>query len=182
MNLLEKWNPFRFERSAAKGAARPPEKASGETIRHPIASFEDEVNRMIERLWKEPFPGIADLSPWFGDFRPTLFKPVIDVTDEGDALEVTAELPGMGKQDIELTVDDGVLHLRGEKKHTEEKREKGCYRLERSYGSFRRAIPLPADVDVENAEAAFDQGVLKIRFAKLAPAQKEEPKQIAIKG
>lgn len=169
MNVLEKWNPFRFERPSTKEAA----KKKTETPRHPLVAFEDEMNRMVERLWKEPFPGLADLSPWFGDFRPTLFKPHIDVTDEGDRIEVSAELPGMDEKDVELTFEDGVLVIQGEKKHEEEKREKGCYRLERSYGHFRRNIPLPADVDVEHAEAAFEKGVLKVRFQKL---QKVEPK------
>jgi HSP20 family protein len=182
MNVLEKWNPFRFERNAQKAAAKSEKPAVAEPKRHPIASFEDDFNRMVERLWKEPFPGFADLSPWFGDFRPTLFKPVIDVTDEGETLEITAELPGMDKQDVELTIDEGVLILRGEKKHREEKREKGCYRLERSYGSFQRNIPLPADLDVQNAEAVFDKGVLKVHFKKLHKVEREEPKKIAIKG
>ena len=130
---------------------------------------------------QEPLPGFADLSPWFGDFRPSLFRPVLDVTDEGDTLEVTAEMPGMDKSDIEISVDEGVLVLKGEKKHRTEKREKGCYRLERSFGQFRRNIPLPADVDLENAEASFEKGILKIHFKKLAKTQKEAPKKIAIK-
>jgi HSP20 family protein len=183
MNVLEKWNPFRFERSATKPstAVAEPTGSTNETLYRPIRAMEDEFSRMVEKFWKEPLPGFADLSPWFGDFRPSLFRPVIDVTDEGDTLEVTAEMPGMDKSDLEISVDEGVLVLRGEKKHRTEKREKGCYRLERSFGNFRRNIPLPADVDLENAEASFDKGILKIHFKKLAKTQKEAPKKIAIK-
>lgn len=180
MNVLEKWNPFRFERPATKDVAKREDPPS-ETLRHPMRSFEEEMNRMVERLWKEPFPGFADLSPWFGDFRPTVFKPHLDVTDEGDRLEVTAELPGMDKEDVEITFEDGVLVLKGEKKHEEEKKEKGCYRLERSYGRFQRNIPLPADVDVEHGEATFDKGVLKIRFTKL-PKPAAKAKKIEIRS
>jgi len=91
----------------------------------------------------------------------------VDVVDEEDALCVTAELPGMEKDDVQLQIESDALLIRGEKKHGEEKQEKGVYRSERYYGYFQRVIPLPADVDQEAVEATFEKGVLRVRLPKL---------------
>jgi HSP20 family protein len=93
------------------------------------------------------------------------------MVDDGDALRLTAELPGMARQDVEILVEEEALVLRGEKKLEARSEEQGCYRLERAFGSFQRVIPLPAGVDVAQAEARFDKGVLTIRLPKIATAK-----------
>ena len=117
---------------------------------------------------------------WFGDFAPAPVLPAIDVSDEDEALKVTAELPGMSKDDIEVTVADGCLTLRGEKRHDDEQREKGVYRTERFYGYVHRALPLPDDVDGDAAEASFENGVLTVRLPKVARA--DDSRRIEIAG
>ena len=77
----------------------------------------------------------------------------------------------MDRGDFQTSIEDGTLVLRGEKKQDMRSEENGCYRLERSHGSFMRTIPLPEDVDVDQAEAKFDKGVLTLTFPKTASSQ-----------
>ena len=114
----------------------------------------------------------ASSDRWFGDFSPTRFSPTIDVVDEENALRVSAELPGMNKEDIHLSIDNDMLTIRGEKKNVEESRENGVFRSERFYGQFQRSIPLPGmDLDPEKVEATFDKGILMVRVPKRPEAR-----------
>lgn len=190
MTDLSRWNPFKFRRkktdaepAAARAEAPPaPLAVAGGT---PMAQLFDSFFRdsfFRDPLLRDPFFARgAELDRWFGDFSPTRFSPTVDVVDEESHLAVSAELPGMSKDDVQLSIEGNVLTLRGEKKHEEEKKEAGCYRVERSYGMFSRSVPLPADVDVEKAEAKFDKGVLTLRLPK-APAKEPGGKRIAIQG
>lgn len=109
------------------------------------------------------------------------FNPTIDVADHEREIEVTAELPGMEEKDIDVTVDEHGLSLRGEKKQEHEERSGNYYRMERSFGSFQRYIPLAAPVDRENVKARFKNGVLKVRIPKAGEPQ-PQGKKIQIEG
>jgi HSP20 family protein len=104
--------------------------------------------------------------------------PKIDVAESKDAIEVTAELPGVDEKDIDVTLADGTLTLRGEKKseRKEEDKSKNWYLEERSYGAFARSIPLPFEPAADKIEAKFDKGVLRIRLPKPPEAAKKEKK------
>lgn len=93
--------------------------------------------------------------------------PRLDVTETDGSLEVKAELPGLEKKDIEITLDHGQLVIKGEKK--EEKEEKGRYyhRVERRYGTFCRSVRLPAEVKEEKIEATFKDGILTVTLPKV---------------
>ena len=119
----------------------------------------------------EPFAAFGGLDRWFGDFSSSRFQPRIDVVDDGTALRITAELPGMDREDLQTTIEDGALVLRGEKKQDIRSEENGCYRLERAYGAFMRSIPLPDGVDLDHVEANFDRGVLTLRLPKTGSSQ-----------
>jgi HSP20 family protein len=110
--------------------------------------------------------GRGALERWFGDFSSSRFQPRIDVVDEGKVLRVTVELPGMERKDLSVTVEDGALVLRGEKKQDVRSEEDGCYRLERSYGSFVRTVPMPENAEPERTLAKFDNGVLTLTVPK----------------
>ena len=79
---------------------------------------------------------------------------------------VCAEIPGVDPKDIDVSVEDGTLSIKGEKKYEREENEKGQYRTERSYGAFERTIALPAEVDEGKAKAEFKKGVLKLTLPK----------------
>lgn len=141
-------------------------------------SFQHEMDRMFDELW-----GGGLRSPWMGrmDERLSTFMPSVDVCESKDSIEVTAELPGMSDEDIQVNLSPNAdqLMLRGEKKFEEEKREHDFYRSERSYGSFQRTIALPAPVDPDKIEAKFRNGVLSVHLPKRADAD-TGVRQIAI--
>lgn len=105
------------------------------------------------------------------------FTPRVDIAETDSALTVHAELPGIDKKDVKITVNDGnILTIAGEKKREEktEDKEKNYMRIERSYGSFARSFTLPDNVSTENINAAFDNGVLTITVPKKEPAKPKE--------
>ncbi|WP_349570351.1 Hsp20/alpha crystallin family protein [Azotobacter salinestris] len=106
--------------------------------------------------------------------------PAVDIVDQEQAILITAELPGMDEQNIELKLCNGNLMLKGEKKNEREESSKGRYLSERSYGAFQRSFALPDSVDAEKIEARFDKGVLSITLPKRPEAQQPE-KSIEIK-
>jgi HSP20 family protein len=106
------------------------------------------------------------------------WAPAVDVIEDDDKVVVKAELPGLTDKDVDISVVDNTLTIKGEKKQEEEKKEKGYHRLERSYGMFQRSIMLPASVTSEKAKASFKNGVLEIELPKQEEAK---PKQIKVK-
>jgi HSP20 family protein len=185
---LSKWNPFKFFRKTPeeKGSASSASTALATTANNWPAAWPEpwrflmtEPFRMMQELLRDPFADFGQLDRWFGDFSPRMFQPRIDVVDDGDALRISAELPGMDRQDVEILVEDDALVLRGEKRLESKSEEQGCYRLERAFGSFQRMIPLPADVDIDRAEARFDKAVLTIRLPKIT-AEKSNVRRLVI--
>jgi len=103
--------------------------------------------------------------------------PAIDVAEEDEAIVIRAEVPGCKADDIEISVHGNTLTISGEKKLQEEKKEKGYYHVESTYGSFRRELNLPADVDAGKIDAVCKDGVLSITLPKAATA-----KAVKVKG
>jgi HSP20 family protein len=95
---------------------------------------------------------------------------------EKDQMVVKAELPGMTKDDIQISVSDNVLTIKGEKKQEEEDTGKDYYRSKRTYGAFFRTVPLPAETNADKVQATFKNGVLEIRLPKSEAAKKKEIK------
>jgi HSP20 family protein len=120
----------------------------------------------------------------FTGFGDGVAAPKIDVAEAKDAIEVTAELPGVDEKDIDLTLSNGLLTIRGEKKteRDETGKDKSWRVIERSYGSFSRTIALPYDPDSAKVEAKFDKGVLRVRLPKPAEIAKKEKKIEIRKG
>ncbi|MFC2061778.1 Hsp20/alpha crystallin family protein [Elusimicrobiota bacterium] len=125
----------------------------------------------------EPFRELMDTGDIFDRFfRPTKFLwdlkgdsyglPKVDIIDKKDRIIAKAELPGVDKKDIKLTLEDEYLTIKGELKKEDEVKEKDYYRCERSYGSFSRSIALPVSVDKENAKASYKKGILTIDLPK----------------
>ncbi|MEW5767324.1 MAG: Hsp20/alpha crystallin family protein [bacterium] len=125
--------------------------------------FGDELERLLER----PF-----------GWRYSGFTPAVDLLDRGDHLTVKAELPGLDKKDIHVSLEDDVLTIRGELKRDKEVKEEDYYCCERSYGSFARSISLPTRVEAEETKASYKDGVLEINLTK---AKEARPKEIEVK-
>ncbi|NOX89960.1 MAG: Hsp20/alpha crystallin family protein, partial [Calditrichaeota bacterium] len=118
-------------------------------------------------------------SRFFGDSFGS-FMPSVDVKEKDDEFVVTAELPGMDAKDVDISISDDILTLRGEKKEEKEEKEGNYYRRECSYGSFHRDIPLPAEVETDKVEAEFKRGVLTVHLPK-KPESQRKAKKIQVK-
>jgi len=133
----------------------------------PFLSLQAEMNRIFDRFYNAPlgFPTLADFEESFGTFVPQ-----VDVSETDKEIKVSAELPGMDEKDIDVALRHDALAISGEKKSESVEKDKGYYRSERSYGSFRRTVSLSAEVDADKVEATFRNGVLTITLPKTAQA------------
>ena len=103
--------------------------------------------------------------------------PPMDLVEVEDHFVLKADLPGLTERDVNLEVQDGTLAISGERKAEHEEREKGWYRIERSFGSFSRSLTLPDGVDPDRIEASFNDGVLEVRIPK---PEERKPQRISI--
>lgn len=130
-------------------------------FRDPVSSLralQNDIGHAIERVWDEAVPG-----EWTGPFR----MPPIDIYDHADRYVIYAELPGLRGDDIDVTILECTLTLRGEKKApVAEDAAAGALRTERRYGTFSRSIELPKDIDPESISANCQHGVLTVTVAK----------------
>lgn len=106
------------------------------------------------------------------------WAPAVDMYETDKEVVMTAELPGLTAKDIDISLKDDTLTLRGEKKFSEEIKEENYYRLERRYGSFKRLVQLPSAVKKDKIKAAFRDGVLTVSLPKV---EEEKPKEIKVK-
>jgi HSP20 family protein len=113
-----------------------------------------------------------------GSSRATAWAPALDISERKDAYLVTVELPGVEADDLEVTLEDGLLTIQGERYFAHDSSEQQFHRVERRYGAFRRSITLPAQVMAEGIEASVDNGVLQILVPKMEEAT---PKRIKIR-
>lgn len=110
----------------------------------------------------------------FGDWSPPM-----DISEDDDEYTITADLPEVKKDQVKVTLDDGLLTIRGEREHKEEKRKKKYHRVERSYGKYVRSFRLPDEVESDKIDANFEDGVLTVHLPKGEEAKTRE-KEIAI--
>jgi HSP20 family protein len=132
-----------------------------------LIDIQDEINRMFQ-----DFTGGTE-----GEARLPKLYPAVDIVENKDSFVVKAELPGMKKEDVKLTLQNNILILSGEKKQEQEEKGKSYHRLERSYGTFYRTIELPVQVKAEDIKAEFRDGILTIDLPKVEEAK---PKEISI--
>lgn len=137
--------------------------------RNSLANLHNEMDDLFDSFFRgldKPFVGYK---AW----------PVIDIAEEKDAIFVKAEVPGCKADDIDISVHGNTLTISGEKKQEEEKKEKGYYHIERSFGSFRRDLNLGADIASDKIEATCKDGVLTITLPK---AEKAKAIKVKVKG
>jgi len=141
------------------------------------------LRRQLDRFFDE-----APVQRRSGDFEP--FErfmgwqgtPPVDFVERDNEYEVTAELPGLDPQNVEVKIANGALVIQGEKKMEREENKEGMFFSERRYGSFKRSFRLPENVDVDKVAAHFEKGVLEVTLPKSTQATTEEKKiDIAVK-
>jgi HSP20 family protein len=140
-------------------------------------SLHKEMDRLFDDFWKGSGHHFMMNTPWQTSMTTPLahseVMPRIDETEDEKAFHVQVELPGMDQEDVDITLSNGLLTIRGEKKREDEEKGKDFYRKERSFGAFRRSLPIPADVDDAKIEASFKKGVLYIELPKTEEAKKK---------
>ena len=135
------------------------------------SSLQSEMNRMLDRFFRG-----GDLSDL--EMETGAWMPPIDLAETEDKLTVKAEIPGIDPKEVEISVKDNILHIKGEKKEEKEEKGKNYYRMERRYGCFSRSINLPSSVDTNKVTAEYKNGVLEIALQK---KEEVKPKQISVK-
>jgi len=128
------------------------------TTTSPMTELQHEMNRLFGRFF-------GDTTPFFDSFPA--FPPV-SVSENDKAFTVTAEIPGIAAEELDVRVDGNMLTIRGEKKDEKKDEKDNWYRVERSYGSFTRRIELPSAVDTAHVEASLDKGVLTLKLPRAA--------------
>lgn len=135
--------------------------------RHEFPEVLKEMENMFKDFWHDF--GLSEV----GTDLDVKWTPRLDVTESEGNIEVKAELPGLERKDIDISLERDLLVIKGEKKHEKEESEKHFYRKERRYGSFYRALRLPAEVESEKIDATYKDGVLKITLPKTEESKKK---------
>jgi HSP20 family protein len=153
MAIMTRWDPFQDLRSA-----------------------QDEVDQMSPMLAHAL--GLHTQQQGSGQATTAAWAPALDISERKDAYLVTVELPGVEADDLQVTLEDGLLTIQGERHFAHDSSEQQFHRVERRYGAFRRSITLPAHVMAEGIEASADNGVLQILVPKMEEAT---PKRIQVR-
>jgi HSP20 family protein len=134
-----------------------------------MVSIQDEMNKLFDDFFGRPLVRT--------EWTEGVWTPSVDVSEDKDNVIIKAEMPGMKKDDVKISVQDGVITLRGEKKQETEEKDKNYHRIERSYGSFCRSFQLPTTVKTDKIKASYKEGVLSVTLPK---TEEVKPKEIPI--
>lgn len=188
LKKLAPWNWFKKEQEVQQGTNQMARNSAGAVTPLSSASRDPllQLHREVDRLFDEAFAGFGLSSPRLalpsasGSAWPTVLRPSLDIQETEKQYRITLEVPGTEEKDIQLTLEDDLLWIRGEKRHETEQKEGQYHLVERSYGSFQRVLNLPTDADRESIQAKFRNGVLTITINKREQAAAPEGRRIAI--
>lgn len=134
-------------------------------------TFQNRLTTLLGRpLWRTSDDELIDTSEW---------TPLVDVTEDDNEFLIKAELPEVNKEDVKVTVENGALHIAGERKLEKEEKNKKYHRIERAYGSFERTFLLPEGMKGEDVTADYKDGVLKVHLPKKEEA-KAKPLEVKV--
>lgn len=170
-NLLP-WDWFKDEES----------KRGQITHRNDFPSFSrihSEMEKMMNDMFKDYLPSLSKNSG--KALGMSFLTPKINISEKEDTYKISAEIPGVDEKDIDLSMSNGMLNIRAEKKEEKEDKDEQYHRYERYYGTFTRSISLPDNIDENSIEAKFKNGVLNISIKKSKEA-KSATKKIEVKG
>lgn len=139
---------------------------------NPIISFQEEMNRLFHDFFGEmSMPSLLR-----GRESALSIYPAVDVSENDKGFTITAELPGLDAQDIQVDAAEGYLTIKGEKRQEEKEEREGYFRQERSYGAFQRIVAMPDTAHLDKAEASYKNGVLTLSIPKKAGTQNKTHK------
>lgn len=158
-----------------------PQKAAAEKVWNPFEGLRRDVDRLFQAFDRGLFNRPAfDVAPFWAHETWDV-APAVNIAETDKAYEITAELPGIDEKNVDVSVVNGGLMIKGEKREEKEEKNKGYHLQERSFGSFKRYFRVPEGVDADKIEATFKKGVLTVLLPKTAEAQRAA-KKIAIKA
>jgi HSP20 family protein len=134
-----------------------------------LVSLQDEMNKVFDEFFTRRTGERADLGLW---------APALDISETDNEIVVKADLPGVKKEDVSISITNNILVIKGEKKREVEENKENFHRVERVYGSFHRSIELPTAVQTDKVNASYQNGVLTIVLPK---SEEAKPKEIEIK-
>ena len=134
--------------------------------------FRGRMDRLFNQMLNAPWTPVLT-----EDVANRGFLPAVDIRETPEQLMLVAELPGLDKKDVSITIENQVLTLSGERNFEKETKDETCHRIERSYGSFTRSFTLPANLKTDKVEAKFDKGVLSILIPK---SEETKPRKVTI--
>ena len=134
-----------------------------------MLSLQDEMNKVFDEFFGR-IPGRVE-------DEESVWNPNVDISESGNWITINAEIPGMTKEDIKISIQNNTITLRGEKKQEKEEKDINHHRVERSYGAFVRSFSLPTPVETDKVKASYKSGVLKIVLPK---TEEVKPKEIPV--
>lgn len=133
-----------------------------------LRTMQDQMNRLLDLAWRR---GGAE------DLREGVWQPCVDIYEDSETVVIKAEVPDIDQNDIEVKIEENMLTLRGERRHSNEFRQENYHRIERFFGTFQRSFALPPSIDQDRIKAECDRGVLTISLPK---KEEVKPKQITV--
>ena len=181
LQKLAPWNWFKKEEEHHGSTLPVRREHATARAASPMRSVHDELDRVFDTFLQGfSFPQLAFGGDLATALPSPLLKPSLNLSASEKEYSITIELPGVDPENVEITLEDRTLVIRGEKSHEQEENKTNYYRVERSYGSFQRMLSLPADANLEAIDARFDKGVLHITLAR-KPATSSNSESIEIR-
>ncbi|MCS7264268.1 MAG: Hsp20/alpha crystallin family protein [Armatimonadetes bacterium] len=137
----------------------------------------DRFDRSLEKLLSD-FLGDLDRNFWSWSRKLERLTPAIEITETSDSYIVQVEVPGVKVEDIEVTLQDDILTIKGKRERSEERKDEIVHWVERAYGEFSRSIRIPSDVKIDEVEATYKDGILKVRLPR---TEESKPRRIEVK-
>lgn len=181
LKQLAPWNWFKSEQESGTGGLPVTRGGAAGAYPAPLARFHEEFDQLFGQLMQDfPFGSFPMMSTLRVPDAGAWLRPSVDIAATDKAYTISAELPGVNENEIEVQIVGGTLVIRGKKEQKKEETKDQYYCVERSYGSFQRQLSLPEDADTENVKAAYKKGVLTLTVPRKA-AVEVPAKQIEVK-
>ncbi|MBB5014390.1 Hsp20/alpha crystallin family protein [Rehaibacterium terrae] len=162
LSRLSPWNWFRRDESAGT----VPMSRGGSDGLLPVSRLQREIDRLFDDVFRDfGMPRMTMPTTWmpgFGEDFAGVLRPQLDIIESKDAYTITVEVPGVERDDLQLSLADGCLTIAGQKKREQRSQDQQVHRIERAYGAFQRVLDLPADADAERITASHRNGVLTV--------------------
>ncbi len=180
---LAPWNWFKKEEEDEKIDVAVGQRNSSDrkSLQHPMMELQREIDRVFNSFFRD-WPA-RSFTPLHGNSilnDQGYFKPTLDLSANDQAYTASIDIPGIDPEDVKIELQKNNLFITGEKKHEKEQEGSDHYRVERSYGMFRRVLTLPEDVDYDNISASYSKGVMTVTIPRKALPESEQ-RQIEVK-